>query len=108
MNLYSLNYFVFVGRPCCEWREAQEADVTQVIGFFAGFFTTAAFVPQVIHAWRTRSTRDLSLLTIVAFTVGISLWVAYGVLIHSLPLVMWNATTLILNLGILIAKLRHG
>lgn len=82
--------------------------MTQAIGFLAGFLTTAAFVPQVVHAWRTRSTRDLSLLTIVAFATGVSLWVAYGVSIHSLPIVIWNSVTLALNLGILAAKLRHG
>jgi MtN3 and saliva related transmembrane protein len=74
----------------------------------AGFLTTAAFIPQVLRAWHTRSTRDLSLLTLVAFTAGISLWVAYGVLIHSLPIAIWNVITLALNLGILRAKLRHG
>lgn len=83
-------------------------EITQAIGFLAGFLATAAFVPQVIHAWRTRSTRDLSLLTIVAFTAGISLWVVYGVLIGSLPIIIWNVVTLGLNLGILAAKLRHG
>jgi MtN3 and saliva related transmembrane protein len=82
--------------------------VTQAIGFLAGFLATAAFVPQVVRAWQTRSTRDLSLVTIVAFTVGVSLWIAYGALIHSLPIVIWNAVTLGLNLGILVAKLRHG
>ena len=82
--------------------------MTQAVGFLAGFFATAAFVPQVVHAWRTRSTRDLSLLTIVAFSTGVSLWIAYGVLIHSLPIIVWNVVTLALNLGILAAKLRHG
>lgn len=83
-------------------------DVTEAIGFLAGFLATAAFVPQVLRAWRTRSTRDLSRLTIVAFTAGVSLWIVYGVLIHSLPVVVWNVITLVLNLGILAAKLRHG
>ncbi|HEY1974923.1 MAG TPA: SemiSWEET transporter [Candidatus Baltobacteraceae bacterium] len=82
--------------------------MAQAIGFLAGFFATAAFVPQVAHAWQTRSTRDLSLLTIVAFSIGVSLWIAYGVLIHSLPIIVWNIITLALNLGILGAKLRHG
>lgn len=82
--------------------------MTQAIGFLAGLFATAAFVPQVVHVWQTRSTRDLSLLTIVAFSTGVSLWIAYGVLIHSLPIVIWNVVTLGLNLGILAAKLRHG
>lgn len=82
--------------------------MTQAIGFLAGFFATAAFVPQVVRAWQTRSTRDLSLLTIVAFTAGVSLWIVYGVLIHSLPVIIWNVITLGLNLGLLGAKLRHG
>lgn len=82
--------------------------MAQAIGFLAGFFATAAFVPQVVHAWRTQSTRDLSLLTIVAFATGVALWIAYGVQIHSLPIVVWNVITLALNLGILAAKVRHG
>lgn len=84
------------------------AFITEAIGFLAGFLATAAFVPQVIRAWRTRSTRDLSLPAVVAFTLGIALWIAYGVLIHSLPIVIWNVITLGLNLGILAAKIRHG
>jgi MtN3 and saliva related transmembrane protein len=82
--------------------------MTEAIGFLAGLLATAAFVPQVVRAWKTRSTRDLSLVTIVAFTAGVSLWILYGVLIHSLPVVIWNVVTLGLNLGILAAKLRHG
>lgn len=82
--------------------------LAQAIGFLAGFLTTAAFVPQVIHAWKTQSTGDLSLLTIVAFAAGVSLWLVYGILIHSVPIMIWNAVTVILNLGILFAKLRHG
>jgi MtN3 and saliva related transmembrane protein len=58
--------------------------------------------------WQTQSTRDLSLLAIVSFTVGVSCWIAYGTLIDSLPIVVWNAVTLTLNLGILAGKLRHG
>lgn len=65
-------------------------------------------MPQVLHAWKTQSTRDLSLITIVTFTAGIALWVAYGALIGSLPVVVWNVVTLGLNVGILAAKLRHG
>ncbi|HET7815176.1 MAG TPA: SemiSWEET transporter [Candidatus Baltobacteraceae bacterium] len=82
--------------------------ITQAIGFLAGFLATAAFVPQVVRAWKTQSTRDLSLQTIIAFTSGIALWIVYGFLIHSFPLIIWNIITLILNLGILVAKLRHG
>lgn len=82
--------------------------MAQAVGFIAGFLATVAFIPQVVRAWKTRSTRDLSLLTIVAFTTGVSLWIVYGVLIQSLPIIVWNVVTLALNLAILTAKLRHG
>lgn len=82
--------------------------VTVAIGFIAGLLTTLSFVPQMLRAWRTRSTADLSLTTIVVFAFGISLWIVYGSIIHSVPIVLWNAVTLVLNLGILTAKLRHG
>ena len=82
--------------------------VTSAIGFIAGFLTTLSFVPQLLRAWKTRSTADLSLTTIVVFAIGISLWIIYGSIIHSIPIVLWNVVTLVFNLGILTAKLRHG
>jgi len=82
--------------------------VTVAVGFIAGLLTTLSFVPQMLRAWKTRSTADLSLTTIVVFSIGISLWIVYGSIIHSMPIVLWNVVTLSLNLGILIAKLRHG
>lgn len=82
--------------------------MTTLVGFIAGFLTTLSFVPQMLRAWRTRSTADLSLTTIVVFAIGISLWIVYGSIIHSVPIVLWNVVTLVLNLGILTAKLRHG
>jgi MtN3 and saliva related transmembrane protein len=82
--------------------------VSAALGNLAGFLTTFAFLPQVLRAWRTGSTADLSLATILAFVVGVSLWIAFGVAIHSFPVVIWNVVTLALNLCILGAKIRHG
>lgn len=48
------------------------------------------------------------MVTVLAFIAGVSLWIVYGVLIHSLPVIIWNVITLLLNLGILAAKVRHG
>src|SRR5690349_22990080 len=47
--------------------------------------TTIAFVPQVMRAWRTRSSRDISLWAFVIFSIGVSLWLVYGILIDSWP-----------------------
>jgi MtN3 and saliva related transmembrane protein len=82
--------------------------VVAVVGYIAGLFTTLAFLPQVIRSWRTGSTADLSLTTILAFITGTVLWIAYGLQVRSDPIIIWNIITLTLNVGILIAKVRNG
>lgn len=79
-----------------------------VLGLAAALFTTSAFLPQVIRAWRTRSTGDLSYGTFVTYAIGLSMWLAYGLMIRDLPLVLSNGTTLLLALAIIGLKLKHG
>ena len=80
---------------------------TDLLGLVAGMLTTAAFVPQVVKAWRTRSTHDISLWMFALFNTGLVLWLAYGVLIGSWPIVVSNIITLALALTILYFKLRY-
>lgn len=79
-------------------------DVT-LIGHAAGVLTTISFLPQVIKAWRTRSTGDLSLIMLLAFLTGLGLWLVYGLAIGSMPLVLANGVTLSLVLVLLAMKL---
>jgi MtN3 and saliva related transmembrane protein len=79
-----------------------------IIGFFAGLCTTAAFIPQVLKVWRTRSAQDISLGMYTIFVTGVALWLAYGVMAGSMPIIIANALTLILALAILVMKLRFG
>jgi len=83
-------------------------DLPTTIGLAAGFLTTIAFVPQVLHVWRARSARDLSLHTFATFTAGVALWLAYGILKNEPPIIVWNAITLALAATILGMKLRFG
>lgn len=83
-------------------------DVTELLGGAAAFCTTLAFVPQLVRVWTTKSTRDVSLGMFLVFCVGLSLWLAYGLRLGSTPLVASNSITLVLALGILVAKLRFG
>lgn len=78
------------------------------VGLAAALFTTSAFVPQVVRAWRTRSTRDLSYGTFVTYAVGLSMWLTYGMMIGDVPLMLSNGTTLLLALTIIGLKARHG
>lgn len=76
------------------------------IGFIAATLTTIAFVPQVIKVWRTRSAKDVSVGMYVLFTTGVALWLCYGLLIGSWPVVVANALTLILAGLVLVMKIR--
>jgi MtN3 and saliva related transmembrane protein len=78
-----------------------------IMGFVAASLTTCAFLPQVIKTWRMKETRDISLWMYLIFTIGVSLWLGYGILIGDYPIAIANGATLILALIILIAKIRY-
>jgi len=77
----------------------------EILGFAAGFCTTVSLLPQLLRIIRLRSARDVSLEMFLLFTGGVVCWLIYGVMLHSRPIVVWNAITLVLSVGILIAKL---
>lgn len=77
-----------------------------MLGFVAGACTTAAFVPQVLKTWRTRSAEDVSLATFAIFAVGVLLWLVYGFFIDSLPIVIANGITLMLAGAMVVFTLR--
>lgn len=81
------------------------SDWTDWIGYAAATFTTLSFVPQAWHTFRTRDVAGISLGMYSTFTVGIALWLAYGVLIGAWPVIIANIVTLMLSLCILTMKL---
>jgi MtN3 and saliva related transmembrane protein len=78
------------------------------LGFLAAVCTTASFVPQVWHILKTRDTRAISLMMYLLFTVGVGLWLVYGIMIGSTPVIVANSITLVLALVILTCKVRWG
>jgi len=79
----------------------------ELIGYVAAFLTTAAFVPQVVRAWRTHSTHDISLVMFVMLNIGIFLWLVYGILLQDAPLIAANLITGVLAASILYLKIRY-
>lgn len=77
------------------------------VGLLAGFLTTVAFIPQVTKIYRTKSAEDVSLLTFAAFTVGVALWLVYGVILREAPMIIWNGITLVLAAAILVMKVKY-
>jgi len=80
----------------------------EIIGGIAATLTTCSFIPQVWRVWRTRHTKDISLLMYTFFTAGVALWLAYGVLLGSWPIIIANGVTLILAGTVLLLKIRFG
>ena len=82
--------------------------IERFIGLAAAALTTISFLPQVYHSLRTHDTRGISLGMYALFTLGIALWLVYGLLIHDLPVMLDNGVTLVLALILLVLKLRYG
>jgi MtN3 and saliva related transmembrane protein len=78
---------------------------TELIGYAAALLTTCSFVPQAVLTLRTRDTRGVSLGMYSVFTVGVALWLVYGVQLGEWPIVLANAVTLALAATILGTKI---
>ncbi|MCU0519003.1 MAG: SemiSWEET transporter [Oscillatoria sp. Prado101] len=82
-------------------------DWINILGLTAATLTTGAFVPQVMKTWKSRKAKDVSLEMLVRFCTGSFLWLVYGLLIKSVPVILANLITLMLNLTILGLKIKY-
>ena len=87
---------------------AMSARIVEDIGFIAALCTTTAFVPQLVRVVRLRSAQEISLGTFLLFSIGVFLWLLYGVYSGSKPVIASNGATLGLSLSILYLKMRYG
>lgn len=83
-------------------------DNTTILGYIAGALTTLSLVPQVLKMWKTQSARDVSLVMFLIFSVGISLWIAYGFTIRSMPVIIANSVSLMLGFVVLWLKFKFN
>jgi MtN3 and saliva related transmembrane protein len=70
----------------------------EVIGIIAGALSCTTFLPQVIKTWKSKSTKDVSLFMFLIASAGTTLWLAYGILIHSISIIGTNIIVLIFSL----------
>jgi MtN3 and saliva related transmembrane protein len=78
-----------------------------VLGLVAAVCTTVSFVPQLVQTWRTKKAGDVAWGMLITFIAGVVLWLVYGILIHSLPIIVANTATLSLTLTILGLKIYY-
>lgn len=82
-------------------------NITDLIGTLAAILTTISFLPQALHTFRTKDVRGISLGMYSAFTLGVAMWLIYGLLLGAWPVVIANVVTLALASTILVLKLRY-
>jgi MtN3 and saliva related transmembrane protein len=82
-------------------------NVVDQVGYLAAFCTTISFLPQAMKAIRYRDTKSLSLGMYSLLTLGVSLWLAYGILKNDYAIIAANSITVVLSLLILITKIRY-
>ena len=82
-------------------------DSIEILGLVAATCTTVAFIPQVYKVWKEKSAKDISLLMYLVLTMGLTLWLIYGIKIYSIPVILANGITLFLVLFMVYLKLKH-
>ncbi|MFH1423582.1 MAG: SemiSWEET transporter [Candidatus Nealsonbacteria bacterium] len=82
-------------------------DYLTVLGLVAATLTSAAGLPQVIKSWKNKSTKDLSLIMIVQFLMGISLWTIYGLFKKDAAILFAQAVAYVFYFSLLILKIKY-
>jgi MtN3 and saliva related transmembrane protein len=82
-------------------------NLNDLIGLLAAVLTTASFLPQVWHTFTTKDVSGISLGMYSVFTVGVALWLLYGLMLSAWPIVIANFITLAFAVAILVMKLRY-
>ena len=77
------------------------------VGSAAACLTTASFMPQAWHTFRSRDVSGISLSMYSLFTLGVALWLVYGILLLAWPIIIANVITTSLALMILVMKLKY-
>jgi len=79
----------------------------EIVGLVAGVLTTIAYLPQVRKTFKTKSVKELSLTMYLVMFIGVMLWLTYGILIHSISIILANIITGILTLMLIYFKLKY-
>lgn len=83
-------------------------EVSDMLGYAAATLTTASFVPQAWRTFRTKDVSGISLRMYSVFTLGVAVWLAYGIVLGEVPMMIANTSTLVLALAVLVMKLKYG
>jgi MtN3 and saliva related transmembrane protein len=81
-------------------------DNIKILGLIAGTITSITFIPQVLQIWKTKSAKDISILMLSLLIIGVSLWLAYGIVVKDIAIIYTNSMVLSMSLLMLYFKFR--
>ena len=77
-----------------------------IVGTAAALCSMASFTPQIAKIWRERDASSVSLRMYVVTVSGFALWIGYGALTHSWPVIGSNTVCLVLS-GVILGLKRR-
>ena len=79
---------------------------TEILGLAAGTITSITFLPQVLHIWKTKSAKDLSMSMLLLLILGVVMWLTYGIITQAVPIIYTNSMVLIMSIILLVFKIK--
>ena len=83
-------------------------EYTEIVGLAASVFLAVSFVPQVLRVFQMKSAREISILFTLLQLAGLALWLAYGVILGLMPVLVCNSLLAIFVLMLLFARIKYG
>jgi MtN3 and saliva related transmembrane protein len=80
----------------------------EILGLAAGTISSITFLPQVIKIWQTKSAKDLSIPMLLLLVLGVSMWLAYGIIINNIPVIYTNSMVLLMSFIMLFFKFKYN
>ncbi|MCX6785190.1 MAG: PQ-loop domain-containing transporter [Candidatus Komeilibacteria bacterium] len=77
----------------------------EMLGYLGGFLVTISLAPQVIKSYKTKSTKDISIVYTIILLIGLGLWVMYAILNGIIPLSIFASIEFLFTLSLLILKM---
>jgi len=78
-----------------------------LVGSIASVLVSSSFIPQIIMGYRTKRLNDVSYLLMILISVGMSLWIVYGIEKQDMVIVGANTATIALNMILLGMKIKY-
>ena len=66
-----------------------------LIGVLAACLTMFSFIPQIIKGFKTKSVKDISIITLFQLSLGVALWIVYGIYLRDYVIIAANSMTLV-------------